>query len=60
MKFNQYLQSIAGVEVYPIFSLLVFVIFFIILSIRVYRMTKDEIIELENMPLTDSITIENK
>ncbi len=60
MNFSEYLQSISGVAIYPMFSLLVFVIFFIVLSIRVFRMKKEEIIELENMPLNDSITIENK
>ena len=58
MKFNEYLQSIEGVAIYPLFSLLVFVIFFVILSIRVFSMKKEEIIELENMPLTDSIKTE--
>jgi cytochrome c oxidase cbb3-type subunit IV len=49
------LTSIDGVAIYPILSLLIFVIFFIIVITYVVRMKKTDIAELSNIPLEDSI-----
>ena len=51
MKFGNYLENITGIGIYPMFSLLVFFIFFVILGWRVYKMDKKTIIELSGIPL---------
>lgn len=56
MKFINYLQSIAGVSIFPMISLLLFFLFFIILGIVVMRMSKRHIQRLENLPLESSET----
>jgi cytochrome c oxidase cbb3-type subunit 4 len=48
------LTSIDGVAIYPILSLLIFVIFFIVVITYVVRMKKTQIAELSNIPLEDS------
>jgi len=45
------LTTIKGVDIYPILSLLIFVIFFIVVLTRVIRMKKAEIEELSNIPI---------
>jgi cbb3-type cytochrome oxidase subunit 3 len=54
MKFKNYLETISGIEIYPMISLLIFVIFFIALIAWVIRLKKSEIIELENLPFTEN------
>jgi hypothetical protein len=51
MKFIHYLKSIAGVEIYPMLSLFIFLIFFVALTIYVIKADKDHITELKNIPL---------
>jgi cbb3-type cytochrome oxidase subunit 3 len=53
MRFINYLQSIAGVAIFPLISLLMFFIFFILLGIWVFRVSKQHIAELERIPLND-------
>lgn len=48
------LSTIDGVSIYPILSLLIFVIFFIVVITYVVRMKKNEIAELSSIPLEDS------
>ena len=45
------LENIDGVEVYPIFSLLVFFIFFVALFWWVFTAKKEHIREVSNIPL---------
>ena len=45
------LENIDGVEVYPIFSLLVFFIFFVALFWWVFTAKKEHIKEVSNIPL---------
>ncbi len=45
------LTSIEGVNIYPLLSLLIFVLFFVVVLIRVGRMKKDEITELSSLPI---------
>jgi|TARA_R110002124_G_scaffold112434_1_gene266512 cbb3-type cytochrome oxidase subunit 3 len=47
------METIAGVEVYPIISLLIFFCFFVGLGIWVFSYKKEKIAELSNMPLND-------
>lgn len=55
MKFRHYLETIAGVSVYPMFSLLLFVVFFVVLLWMVFRMTRREIDIMKNIPLQSSL-----
>jgi cytochrome c oxidase cbb3-type subunit 4 len=51
LKFVKHnLESIAGIEIYPIISLLIFFLFFIGLYSWVYTYKKDKIQELSNLP----------
>ena len=55
------LTGIDGVELYPIFSLLVFVLFFVGVLFYVIRLKKKEVESLSNMPLEDgSENLKNK
>jgi hypothetical protein len=47
------MTTIENIEIFPISSLTIFVRFFSILLNRVARMKKDEISEIENIPLED-------
>lgn len=45
------LQSIEGVEIYPLISLVVFVVFFIVILIWMLRIDKNYIKKMEQLPL---------
>lgn len=49
--YKEILQSIEGVEIYPIISLIVFVVFFIVVTIWLIRMDKNYINEMKQLPL---------
>lgn len=51
MSFIHYLESIAGIAIYPLISLLVFFLFFTALAIYAVRADKQLISELKNIPL---------
>ncbi len=51
MKFINYLQSIAGVGVFPMIGLTIFFTFFIVLVIWALRVNKDYINNMKNIPL---------
>ncbi|MEL1242702.1 CcoQ/FixQ family Cbb3-type cytochrome c oxidase assembly chaperone [Flavobacterium sp. DGU11] len=54
LKFVKYnLESIAGIEIYPIISLLIFFTFFVILYTWVYTYRKEKISELSNLPFSE-------
>lgn len=53
MKFQTYLEKIQSVEIYPIISLLLFVAFFTIVTLWIFRMSKESIREMEILPLDD-------
>jgi cytochrome c oxidase cbb3-type subunit 4 len=48
------LATIDGVSIFPILSLLIFTLFFAAVFIMAYRMKKEEIIELENIPFKEN------
>ena len=54
------LTSIDGVEIYPLFSLLIFVVFFAVVITRVIRMSKTEVTELGNIPFLDGDSDTNR
>lgn len=53
MKFSSYLEQIAGVSIYPIISLVMFVVFFTGVMIWIYSIDKKEIEHMENLPFQD-------
>ena len=55
MKFSTYLEQITGVSTFPVISLTLFVLFFSIVLFRIFRMTRQEIQHLENIPLQDEM-----
>ncbi|MBK6730548.1 MAG: hypothetical protein IPG60_06120 [Bacteroidetes bacterium] len=59
MDYTNHLTSIAGVDIYPLISLIIFFVFFVLLIIIVVRMRKGYIDEMKQMPLEDD-TPENK
>jgi len=53
---RHYLESIAGVEIYPIISFLIFFIFFVVVTWYVIRLDKGYIDELTHYPIDDEDT----
>ena len=53
MKFRTYLETIAGIEIFPLISLLIFFIFFIGLLVYVVRLDKKSVNGMKNIPLND-------
>ena len=61
LKFiKHHLESMSGVEIYPIISLVLFFAVFISMILIVWKMPKNNIEELSNLPLDNQINnIEN-
>lgn len=58
---KHHLATESGVEFYGIFSLMVFVLFFLVVLIRIWKMKKTTIDELSNIPLlAEEPTIQNE
>jgi cytochrome c oxidase cbb3-type subunit 4 len=49
------METISGVAIYPILSLLIFFIFFLVLGIWVFSYKKEKIEEMRQIPLNDSL-----
>ena len=54
------METIAGVEIYPILSLLIFFFFFVGLGFWVFSYTKDKIQEMSAIPLNDNSISKDK
>lgn len=54
------METIAGVEIYPILSLLIFFLFFIALGFWVFSYKKDKITEMSEIPLDEGLIITSK
>ena len=52
---KSYAASIKNVDIYPIFSLLVFFIFFVAVLYYVKKMSKGHVREVSSLPLQDGI-----
>jgi len=52
--FKHNLETITGIAIYPIISLLIFFLFFICLYTWTYTYKKDKIQEMSNLPFSDS------
>ena len=51
------METIAGVAIFPILSLLIFFAFFVGLGIWVFSYKKEKITEMSQIPLNDNETI---
>lgn len=51
---KQYTETIKGAQVYPMISLLIFFIFFIVLLWYVLKMSKESVTTLSNIPLDNT------
>ncbi|WP_347374957.1 CcoQ/FixQ family Cbb3-type cytochrome c oxidase assembly chaperone [Aequorivita sp. Q41] len=54
------LENIDGVQIYPLISLLIFFIFFVVLFYWVFTAKKDHITEVSNIPLDTDTNNQNK
>lgn len=56
LKFvKNHLESITGIEIYPLISLLIFFTFFVVLFWWVFTAKKDYIKEVSQLPLNDNL-----
>ena len=53
MKFSTYVTKIDGVSIYPVISLVLFVLFFTIVILWAYRSDSKQIEHFENLPLEE-------
>jgi len=53
MKMANYLVTIDGVALYPVISLVLFVSFFLLVSVWIFRINKSELEHIEKLPLDD-------
>lgn len=59
MKFKHYLESMAGIGIYPMISLVIFFGFFTLLTIWAVRVRKDYIADMKQIPFSENETVEN-
>ncbi len=52
---KHHLDTISGVEIYPIISLLLFFMVFVTMLIYVYKIPKNSIEEISNLPLDNDL-----
>lgn len=50
---KQVLQSLTGVDVYPVISLIIFFVFFLLILGWIFTLSKSYISKMENLPLED-------
>ena len=56
LKFvKNHMESISGIEIYPLISLLIFFTFFVVLFWWVYTAKKEYIKTVSNLPLDENI-----
>jgi len=53
MKFINYLESITGIGIYPLTSLMIFFLFFVIVGVYVIKGRKEYFEYLKNIPITN-------
>lgn len=54
------METISGIEVYPIISLLIFFLFFLGLGVWVFSYRKEKIQEMSNIPLDEGLSVITK
>ncbi|MDI9339363.1 MAG: CcoQ/FixQ family Cbb3-type cytochrome c oxidase assembly chaperone [Sediminibacterium sp.] len=53
MKFINYLESITGVGIYPLASLMIFVVFFLLVTLYVIKGNKQYFDKVSNIPVNN-------
>ncbi|HWA06851.1 MAG TPA: cbb3-type cytochrome c oxidase subunit 3 [Ignavibacteria bacterium] len=53
--YKQVLQSITGIEIYPVIALIMFFLFFLLIVGWIFTLNKKYISRMENIPLDDNI-----
>ena len=48
---KQYAEKIEGISIYPIVAQFIFIVFFVLMLVYVFKMKKSSIDELKNLPL---------
>jgi len=51
---KHHMESIAGIEIYPVLSFLIFFIFFLVLTIWVINTKKRDLEEVANLPIDET------
>lgn len=55
LKFvKHHMETIAGIEIYPVVSLIIFFSFFMLLGLWVFTYKKEKINELSNIPFNEN------
>jgi len=54
MKFANYFKDIAGIELFPCISLILFVVFFLLVTYRILKINKKTLEHIERLPLDDN------
>ena len=54
------METISGIEIYPILSLLIFFFFFVGLGLWVFSYRKEKIQEMSNIPLDEGLSVITK
>lgn len=58
LKFiKHHMESITGVEIYPLISFIIFFLFFLVMLLYVIKMRKSHVEEMGNLPLADDSDI---
>ena len=52
--FKHYFETIQGIDIYPVISLLIFFIFFVLLFVWIIRADKNYINTMKNLPLDNA------
>lgn len=58
--YKEVLRSIENIEIYPVISLLIFVIFFVAMSIWVIKVPKTYIDHMKSLPMDEDEIIKNE
>ena len=54
---KQYAESIDGINIYPMISLVIFFLFFVVLLYYVIKMDKSKVNEISRIPLDEEIIL---
>ena len=49
--YREVLQSIKGVDVFAVIALIIFILFFVLVAVRLLRMDKDHLKKMAQLPL---------
>jgi cytochrome c oxidase cbb3-type subunit 3 len=55
MKFRNYLETITGIGIFPLISLIIFFVFFVSLIIYVLRLDKKDVLKMSQIPLSEGL-----